>query len=84
MAGETDNISLLTLLGTVELDKEENNIVTLGNTNPVGFNLAGTSSFLNNQTPSGSLLQGYNRTSWKKSSEPATLITDAIGFTLFL
>ncbi len=85
--GVTDIWGLATLNGAVEIQRGENNVVNLGNTDPMGFNISGIATFLNNQTPSGTLLRGYKRlpspSNGTKIDELATSIADALAFSLF-
>lgn len=57
-----------------------------GNPNPMGFNISGIATFLNNQTPSGTLLRGYRRlpspSNGTKFDELASDIVDAQAFSL--
>ena len=82
-----DTFGLATLNGAVMIQRAENNLVTLGNANPMGFNISGIATFLNNQTPSGTLQRGYKRlpspSNGTQIDELATSIADALAFSLF-
>ena len=87
VVGTTETNALGILIGAVETQRVENNVVSLGNPNPMGFNISGVATFLNNQTPSGTLLRGYKRlpspSNGTKIDELATSIADALAFSLF-